>query len=61
MSNNRTEPLLGLHEAEQMWLTKEDSAAFLAALANPPEPNQALKDAAAWYRRLTEGEKPRRP
>ena len=39
---------------ERISLTEKDSVIFLAALANPPEPNEALKAAAARYRRLTE-------
>ncbi len=31
-------------------LSAEDSKAFAEAILNPKEPNQKLKDAAAWYK-----------
>ena len=43
-----------IEDSERMRLAEEDRAIFLAALANPPEPNEALKAAAVRYRRLTE-------
>ncbi len=35
-------------------LTLRDSERFLAALANPPEPNEALREAAALHRAAVE-------
>jgi uncharacterized protein (DUF1778 family) len=34
-------------------LNAEDSRAFVEAILNPPEPNEALKAAAAWYKKET--------
>lgn len=41
-----------IDEHERLRLASEDSKVFLAALDNPPEPNAALRAAAARYRRL---------
>ena len=38
---------------ERMVLTEEDRIVFLEALSNPPPPNDALKEAAAWYKKLS--------
>lgn len=54
VDNALTAARKAIEESEQMRLTGEDREMFLAALANPPEPNKDLKAAAAWYRRLTE-------
>lgn len=39
---------------ERMVLSEADRDVFLEALSNPPAPNDALKAAAAWYKKLTE-------
>lgn len=39
-------------EATTLRLSVEDQARFVAALLNPPEPNDALKRAFEWRRRL---------
>lgn len=54
VDNALTAAKKAIEESEQMHLTGEDREMFLAALANPQEPNDALKAAAARYRRLTE-------
>lgn len=54
VDNALTAARKAIEESEQMHLTGEDREMFLAALANPSEPNEALKAAAARYRRLTE-------
>lgn len=46
--------LQAIEGVERMRLADEDRAVFMAALANPPEPNAALKSAAAWYKELAE-------
>ncbi len=42
-----------LAENERMRLAEQDRVVFMAALSNPPKPNDALKAAAARYRQLT--------
>ncbi len=41
-----------IDDVERMHLAAEDRAVFLAALTNPPAPNDALKAAAARHRKL---------
>jgi len=41
-----------ISERERLVLEEEDWEVFMEALANPPEPNQALKEAFATYDRL---------
>lgn len=43
-----------IEEAGQLRLAEEDRVVFLDALSNPPAPNDALKAAAARYRKLVE-------
>lgn len=43
-----------IEDSERMRLEEQDRTVFLAALADPPAPNEALKAAAARYRSLTE-------
>lgn len=38
--------------SERLHLSNQDRKAFLAALDNPPEPNEALRNAAQRHRRL---------
>lgn len=40
-----------IEEAERLRLADEDRAVFMDALANPPEPNEALKGALARYQK----------
>lgn len=39
-----------VHEYDTWTLSRRDSKAFIDALLNPPEPNKALKAAAARYK-----------
>jgi len=41
-----------INRHEHAVLNSRESQAFVEALLNPPEPNQALRDAAAHYRRV---------
>lgn len=41
-----------IEEAQVLRLAVEDQQALAAALLNPPEPNEALRQAAAAHRRL---------
>lgn len=43
-----------IEDSERMRLEEQDRTVFLAALADPPAPNEALKAAVARYRSLTE-------
>ena len=43
-----------IEEAGQLQLAEEDRVVFLDALSNPTAPNDALKAAAARYRKLVE-------
>ena len=43
-----------IEEVEQLQLAEKDRIVFLDALSNPPAPNDALKAAAARYRKLVE-------
>ncbi len=42
-----------IENTERIRLGQEDRAVFMAALADPPEPNKALRDAAARHRKMT--------
>lgn len=42
-----------IEDHERLHLSDQDRKVFLAALDNPPEPNQALRRAAQRHRRLT--------
>ncbi len=44
-----------IEDHERLHLSDRDREAFLAALDNPPEPNQALRRAAQRHDRLTSG------
>lgn len=39
-----------IHQHQSLQLNQEDSVAFVEAILNPPEPNSALKEAAAEYK-----------
>lgn len=43
-----------IEEVEQLKLAEEDRLVFLDALSDPPAPNDALKAAAARYRKYVE-------
>ncbi len=42
-----------IEDHERLYLSDRDRKVFLAALDDPPEPNQALRRAARRHRRLT--------
>lgn len=44
-----------VREHEMITLTPEEWERFQEMLLNPPEPNEKLKEALAWYARVTGG------
>lgn len=50
----REKALQVIEQHQNLQLSIEDSIAFVDALLNPPEPNQALKAAAIRYQKLTQ-------
>lgn len=50
----REKALQVIEQHQKLQLGIEDSIAFIDALLNPPEPNEALKAAAQRYQKLTQ-------